>query len=253
MTDDLPFARQRRLQGVRIGHLRLAIEVRMHFYTIKDAAAAIAAALHPTEIDDEGAGPRIHAEHSYLAALQVSICKNEIVYRDPVTRLPIRQDGIAAFMTSSWCAISVADLNAWLDQAGVGIQLPTESIDLAPAPEQPEKETAETDGWPMSTALASALGPYLVSDRDSDWLKRRLNDADRYPGLLKFRKKVGKKPVSIWNAGGVAVYLVELKVMTWKGAKAALEKHYPASIDLLEGLGENGGITAQSWFPTVGD
>ncbi|MFJ1214526.1 hypothetical protein [Burkholderia pyrrocinia] len=226
----------------------------MNFYKLKEAAAAIAAELYPADATDESNDPRADVERCYLAALQHAVCENEIVYRDPGHRLPIRQDGIAAFMTSHWCIVSVADLNAWLQAKRVGIQVPSvpddsDIVEKLPDATQ-EINVAESD-WPTSTQLADALGPYLVSGRDSEWLKRRLNDADRYPNLVKFRRKEGKKQIARWNAGGVTVYLIELKEMTWKGAKAALEKHHPACLDVLGGLGEREEKAPAQWFPTA--
>lgn len=228
----------------------------MNFYTLKEAATAIAAALYPANTDDESEGPRQDAERSYLAALQGAVCENEIVYRDPGSRLPIRQEGIAAFMTSHWCIVSAADLNAWLQAKGVGIQVPSVPND-SEIVEQSADATQGGDGaeseWPTSAKLADALGPYLVAGRDGEWLKRRLNDADRYANLLKYRRKDGKRPVARWNAGGVAVYLIDLEELTWTGAKAALEKHYPDSLSVLEGLGQREQKVPAQWCPIALD
>ncbi|MBR8509634.1 hypothetical protein [Burkholderia cenocepacia] len=228
----------------------------MNFYTLKEAATEIAAALYLAVADDDSNDPRVDVKLRYLAELQNAVCENEIVYRDPGSRLPIRQDGIAAFMTSHWCVVSVADLNAWLQAKGVGIQVPSVSNDSdiseASADAAQGVDAAESD-WPTSAQLADALGPYLVAGRDGEWLKRRLNDADRYAELVKFRRKEGKRPVARWNVGGVTVYLRSLNELTWKGAKAALEKHYPDSLPVLDGLGQSEDIAPGQWFPIPRD
>ncbi|KVR46383.1 hypothetical protein WM11_31495 [Burkholderia ubonensis] len=225
----------------------------MHFYTLKEAAAAIAAELYPADAIDDGNDPRADVERRYLAALQNAVCENEIVYRDPDARLPIRQDGIAAFMTSHWCVVNVADLNAWLQAKGVDIKVPSVQNDSDILEESANAahgaDVVESD-WPTSAQLAAAFGPFLVDGRDDEWLKRRLNDADRYTDLLKYRRKEGRRPVARWNAGGVTVYLIALGKLSWMGAKAALEKHYPESLGVLEGLGQREEMAPAQWCPT---
>ncbi|HDR8987714.1 TPA: hypothetical protein QDA93_000273 [Burkholderia vietnamiensis] len=228
----------------------------MNFYKLKEAAAAIAAELHPAGAADNSNDLRADAERCYLTALWDAVCENEIVYRDPGSRLPIRQEGIAASMTSHWCVVSVADLNAWLQAKGVGIQVPSAPNDSEIA-EQSADAAQGGDGaeseWPTSAQLADALGPYLAAGRDGEWLKRRLNDADRYADLVKFRRIEGKRPVARWSVGGVTVYLRSLNALTWMGAKAALEKHYPESLPVLEGLGQHENKTVSQWFPASVD
>lgn len=229
----------------------------MNFYKVKEAATKIAAALYPANTDCESEVLRQDAERSYFAALQNAVCENEIVYRDPGSRLPIRQDGIAAFMTSHWCVVSVADLNAWLQAKGVGIQLPSipndSSIAEGSADAAQGADAAESD-WPTSTQLAAALGPFLKRDDGADWLKGRLSDAERYAALKKYRRLDGKGAVARWEVAGVTVYLIELKLLTWDSAANALEEHYPRSAHVLAGLGKREKETpAAKWFPPIVD
>ncbi|MBH9680368.1 hypothetical protein [Burkholderia cepacia] len=130
----------------------------MNFYTLKEAATEIAAALYPADADDDSNDPRGDVQRRYLAALQNAVCENEIVYREPDGRLPIRQEGIAAYMTSHWCVVSVADLNAWLDRAGVGIRLAVEPRDETTHARQSATLAERANEWPKSVELASALG-----------------------------------------------------------------------------------------------
>lgn len=215
----------------------------MHFYTIKDAAAAIAASLHSADRSDEGAAPRLRAEHGYLAALQNAICKNEIVYRDPVSRLPIKKDDIAAFMTSSWCVISLADLNAWLDHIGVGVRVDFRNN---------EQVTAERvqAGSPTSKSLAATLAPYLSGDRDEDWLMRILGDVRNRPKLARYRTIVPGSRAALWNPGGVVLHLIEGGYLTLQSGRDALTSHFPSHVHLLENCQESASpkITS-SWHP----
>lgn len=232
-------------------------EEKMNFYKLKEAAAAIAAELHPAGAADNSNDLRADAERCYLTALRDAVCENEIVYRDPGSRLPIRQELIAAFMTSHWCVVSVADLNAWLLTKGVGIQVPSganasdiveESAGLSQADDVAESE------WPTSTQLAAALGPFLARSDGADWLKGRLSDAERYAALKKYRRLEGKGAVARWEVSGVTVYLIDLKLLNWDSAAEALEAHYPRSAHVLAGLGNRKKeISATTWFPPIVD
>ncbi|KVM18058.1 hypothetical protein WL05_16685 [Burkholderia ubonensis] len=220
----------------------------MQFYTLTKAAAAIAAELYPTDANDGSNDLRADAERCYLTALRDAVYENEIVYRDPGSRLPIRQDGIAAFMTAQWCVVSVADLNTWLDRAGVGVQLPTASSDSVALSHESDEPDMPSDEWPTSAELASTLGPLLERDHDADWLKGRLGDAARYRQLEKYRRKEGGRSTARWEVSGVVMYLIDLNVLTWEKAKT-LQKQYPQLATVLEGLGKHLKTTATNWFP----
>ncbi|NHV29301.1 hypothetical protein [Burkholderia sp. D-99] len=225
----------------------------MNFYKLKEAAAAIAAELYPADAADDSNDPHADVERCYLAALQHAVCENEIVYRDPGSKLPIRQDGIAAFMTSTWCIVSDADLNAWLDSLGVGVQLPTEPRGVTAQAHESDRPAAQTDEWPKSTALANALGPFIGRPNGVDWLQKRLGDAEDYPALKKYRRMEEKKRVARWNAAGVALYLVNEEELSAENARAALQKHYPHSVDLVGDLGLPQKTVSATWYPNDGD
>lgn len=225
----------------------------MNFYTLTEAATEIAAALYPADADDDSNDPRGDVQQRYLAALQNAVCENEIVYREPDGRLPIRQEGIAAFMTSHWCVISVADLNAWLDRAGVGIQLPTGPRDDTAHAWQSATPAEQADEWPKSVELASALGPFISRTNGLDWLQKRLSDAEDYPALKKYRKMEKAKRVARWNVVGVVLYLVDAKELSPGDAQAALQKHYPRSVDLIGDLGLPKKTTSAAWYPRDND
>ncbi|RQZ93677.1 hypothetical protein DF058_17715 [Burkholderia cenocepacia] len=225
----------------------------MHFYTLSEAAAAIAAELYPADANDGSGDRRTDIERSYLAALQGAVCENEIIYRDPGSRLPIQQEGIAAFMTSHWCVVSVADLNAWLDRAGVGIQLPIGPRDDTTHVRQSATPVEQADEWPKSVELANALGPFISRTNGLDWLQKRLSDAEDYPALKKYRRMEGKRRAARWNVVGVVLYLVNAKELSPENARAALEKHYPHSVDLIGGLGLLKKTTSAAWYPRDND
>lgn len=211
----------------------------MLFYTIREAVDAIVGALDLSGDDD-----KTHAALGHTQALTDAVARNEIVYRDPVSRLPIRQEGMAAFMTAQWCAISAADLNSWLDRIGVGIR-----VSASAAEDAPSEDGASSDTRPTSAQLAEALGPYLGDDRDSEWLKKRLNDAARYTRLKKFRVTDGDRSGARWEVGGVVLYLIEGGFITRDNADSALSAHFPDHRYVLAGLSTQSSRVASNWFP----
>ncbi|MGU7843012.1 hypothetical protein ACV22V_26495 [Burkholderia sp. AW33-5] len=225
----------------------------MNFYKLKEAATAIAAELHPAGAADNSNDLRADAERCYLTALRDAVHENEIVYRDPGSRLPIRQERIAAFMTSHWCVVSVADLNAWLDRAGVGIQLPIGPRDDNTHMRQSATPAEQADEWPKSVELANALGPFISRTNGLDWLQKRLSDAEDYPALKKYRRMEEKKRAARWNVVGVVLYLVDAKELSAEKARAALQKHYPHSVDLIGDLGLPKKTTSAAWYPRDND
>ncbi|MBA9902678.1 hypothetical protein [Burkholderia cepacia] len=225
----------------------------MNFYTLKEAATEIAAALYPADADDDSNDPRGDVQRRYLAALQNAVCENEIVYREPDGRLPIRQEGIAAYMTSHWCVVSVADLNAWLDRAGVGIRLAVEPRDETTHARQSATLAERANEWPKSVELASALGPFISRTNGLDWLQKRLSDAEDYPALKKYRRMEEKRRAARWNVVGVALYLVDAKELSPENARAALQKHYPHSVDLIGDLGLPKKTNSAAWYPKDND
>lgn len=225
----------------------------MHFYTLSEASAAIAAELHPADDGENGNDPRTDAERCYLTALRDAVCGNEIVYRDPGSRLPIRQDGIAASMTAQWCVVSVADLNAWLDRAGVGIQLPIGPRDDTTHVRQSATPAEQADEWPKSVELANVLGPFISRTNGLDWLQKRLSDAEDYPTLKKYRRMEEKRRPARWNVVGVVLYLVNAKELSAENARTALQSHYPHLVDLIGALGLPKKTTSAAWYPRDND
>lgn len=216
----------------------------MNFYTLKEAANAIAAKMHPCNEKN-----RTEAARCYVAALDNAVGTNGIVYRDPVTRLPLQREGIAASLAAHSCVVSELDLNAWLDSLGVGVRVaaPYEASETTSDIVDDEQKT---NPRPSSSEIASALGPFLSRGRDGEWLRRRLNDADRYGRLQKFRVMEGKRPVARWEVGGVVLYLIEGQHLTLAAARQALHVHYPRQLHVINHIQPPPRRTATaSWIP----
>ncbi|EEF24371.1 conserved hypothetical protein [Ricinus communis] len=214
------------------------------FVTVKEAANAIADEMNIANDEDRAYAARCHA-----AALVDAIGSNAIVYRDRISRLPIRRDGILAVLVAQSCVISIDDLNAWLESMGVGVQV--RSITLEP--NEPGSSKTQLDNErPTSAELATTLGPYLSADRDSEWLRKRLNDADRYPRLQKYRVMEGSRPVAHWEVGGVVLHLIESGDMARKHARDVLTERYPLHLYVLDGLDMQEPKSPSTWFPAGG-
>ncbi|MCC8396320.1 hypothetical protein LJ656_27395 [Paraburkholderia sp. MMS20-SJTR3] len=209
----------------------------LRFLTVKEASAAIAAALDIADTDDRAYAARCHKK-----ALEDAIASNAIVYRDPVSRLRISREGIVAALVAHNCVISVADLNVWLDSIGIGVRV------AASGDEQVKPADLTTDERPSSESLAKALSPYLRTGRDFDWLRKRLTEAKRYPRLLKYR--VFKGTSARWEVGGVVLYLIEEGELTREKAKAALTKYFPRHQYVLDNPSIQGDRSAASFIPS---
>lgn len=214
----------------------------MNFYTLKEAAKAIADAMSITNDED-----RAYAARCYSAALADAIGSNAIVYRDPIHRLPIRREGIAAVLVAHSCVISTDDLNVWLDSKGIGVRVRASASGTAAAP---ESDTSQVDR-PTSAELSAALGPYLIAGRDAEWLRKRLGEADRYRTLQKYRVMgfEGKKPIARWEVGGVVLHLIDAGDLTRERAKAALTEHFPSHLYALDALPAAAPRQVATWIP----
>ncbi|TCG03512.1 hypothetical protein BZM27_47980 [Paraburkholderia steynii] len=214
----------------------------IRLFTVKEAADAIAAELNISDDEDRAYAARCHA-----AALVDAIGSNAIVYRDSISRLPIRRDGIAAVLVACICVISTDDLNAWLDSKGIGVQLDaTESSNAASV----ESGSATVDR-PTSAELSTALGPYLSAGRDTEWLRKRLGEARRYRRLQNYREMAleGNQPIARWEVGGVVLHLIESGDLTRERAKAALTEHFPRYLYALEELPPIAARQPANWIP----
>ncbi|MFM0173190.1 hypothetical protein PQR33_28135 [Paraburkholderia sediminicola] len=220
----------------------------IHFYTIKQAAAAIAAEMHS---DDET--NRTEASRSYVAVLENAVGTNGIVYRDPVTRLPLQRAGIAASLAAHGCVIGCADLNAWLDSQGVGVRIAGPDME-APSEGPPGVDASSgvpaLQQLPTSAELATVLGPYLSNGHDSEWLKLRLQNAEQYPRLKKYRsvEVEGKRRIARWDVGAVVLHLVAAGELTRDRAKEALTGHCPQHLYVFGRLPAEDKKQPAMWF-----
>lgn len=217
------------------------------FFTVKEAADAIVDEMNIANDEDRAYAARCHA-----AALVDSIGRNTIVYRDPISRLPIRRDGIVAVLVAQSCVVSPADLNTWLDNQGVGVRL--KDTDPAAFPEGHSGDDSKAPmpvlDKPTSAELASVLGPYLSNGHDSEWLKLRLQNAEQYPRLKKYRsvEVEGKRRIARWDVGAVVLHLIESDELTRERAKEALTEHYPRHLYVLDRLPAEEEKKVATWF-----
>ncbi|MFM0736544.1 hypothetical protein PQQ51_04745 [Paraburkholderia xenovorans] len=220
----------------------------MNFYSIHQAAEAIAAEMHPSNEKNQ-----TEATRCYVGALENAVGTNAIVYRDPVTRLPLQRAGIAASLAAHSCVISCADLNTWLDGQGVGVRVA--GPDTAAHPEAPPGENAKAaipalQEMPTSAELASVLGPYLSNGRDAEWLKLRLQNAEQYSRLKKYRsvEVEGKRRIARWDVGAVVLHLIGDGELTRDRAKEALTEHCPQHLYVFRQFPEEDGKQPAEWF-----
>lgn len=220
----------------------------MNFYTLREAAAAIAAEMHP---DNES--NRAEAARCYVAALENAVGTNGIVYRNAVTRWPLHRVGIAASLAAHSCVLSELDLNAWLDRLGVGVRVAgpdTAAATAAPLGTDAKAGIPALQEKPTSAELASVLGPYLSNGHDSEWLKLRLQNAEQYPRLKKYRsvEVEGKRRIARWDVGAVVLHLIGDGQLTIHRAKEALTEHCPQHLYVFGRLPAGDEKQSATWF-----
>ncbi|MBB6581901.1 hypothetical protein [Ralstonia solanacearum] len=214
----------------------------MHFYTIKEAAAAIAGKLCP---DD--ATKRAEVAERYWHLVYDKLCGGKLIGRDSDGREPIDHTRLGAPIAFHGCVISERDLNEWLDGFGIGVHID------GPTSLSPDENAGELSERPRSKQLAEAFGPYLSNGGDSESLGRMLGDADRYPKLKRYRemRPTGGRSIAFWDAGGVALCLVEQGSLTLQSAREALKKHYPKDERVLDHIPSLGDMQPATWFPSA--
>lgn len=190
----------------------------MHFHTIAQAAASIAAKLYP---DDTSKRQELAERYKHI--IYNALCKAEVVGRDPESRMPIDHNRLGAIMALHSCLISERDLNAWLDVVGIGVQVDGKGAS-SPRPQ------GSLEFYPTAQ-VASALAPFLSEGKTREWLLRILGDAGRRPALKQHRKRVGKPEGAFWNPYGVASWLADQEHMTKAKCKQAMKQEYPEYFD----------------------
>jgi hypothetical protein len=208
----------------------------MNFYTLREAATAIAAQLHPGDDDKRAA----EAER-YWHLIYGKLCEGELTGRDPSGRDPIDHKRIGAVIAFHGCLINERDLNEWLDRFGNGVQVSATSTqtkgdaDDGGERNDPGSATPIVDR-PTSAQLAEALGAYLSGARGRGALEAMLNDVRGRPRLARFRRMVkkGARDVATWEVGGVVLYLIAENYLERSAAENALRQHYPAHLYAIE-------------------
>ncbi|WP_144142647.1 hypothetical protein [Paraburkholderia sp. BCC1884] len=225
----------------------------MNFYTLREAAAAIAAELHPDD-DDNRAGSAAR----YANIIYGKLCDGQLIGRDPSDRDPIDPNRLGAVIAFHGCIINESDLNGWLARLGNGVQISgsaTQREDCAPEiVDREDLGVANAPSHrPTSAQLAAALGPFLQDGRESDWLKRVLTEVGRtHKRLQKFRTLIDSGRTAIWDVGGVVLHLYGEKYLTERSARAFLEQNYPNDLYVTEHMDvSTGASAAATWFPTA--
>jgi hypothetical protein len=213
----------------------------MNFYTLREAANAIAAQLHPSDDDKRAA-----EADRYWHLIYGKLCAGEVTGRDPSGRDPIDHTRLGAVIAFHGCVINERDLNEWLDRFGNGVQVSAtraqakDNADDSGERNEPGRASPIADR-PTSAQLAEALGPHLTVERGQDTLEAMLNDVRGRPRLARFRKMVkkGARDVATWEVGGVVVYLIAENYLERNAAEDALRQCYPAHLYALEQLPES--------------
>ena len=208
----------------------------MNFYTLREAAQAIAAQLHPHDTDG-----RLASAERYQHLIYDNLCAGELIGRYEQDRDPINRNRLGAIIAFHGCVISERDLNDWLDRFGNGVQVSgaapvTEDAPAGSVADNGCKTAIPASGKPTTAELAATLGPFLMGGRDSESLKTMLGDVRNRRRLAKYREMTlaGKREIALWDVGGVVLYLIEEKYMALTSAREALKKHYPNHLHAID-------------------
>ncbi|RDK01622.1 hypothetical protein [Paraburkholderia lacunae] len=197
----------------------------IEFYTRDQAAAAIAAELHP---DDKAM--RLDVCEIYRNLIYDALCAGGLIGRYPDTRIQIDRNRPGSTIAFNGCMIRERDLNAWLDGVGNGVQIDgkhREQLNVGIG--------ARPDGsLPDTAKLAEDLGPFLSGGKDAAWLKKTLGDLRGRPELKRYRVLTSRPRGSAWRAAGVVIWLIKNGHMSQKSVKAALKDNYPDDYDMMD-------------------
>lgn len=194
------------------------------FFTLDQAALAIAADLHP-----DSAQKRTEISHVFRARMYDALCGGTLIGRDPETRLQIDHRKFSAPIAFGGCVVSERELNAWLEEVGNGVQIDGKhqrTVETARAPQI-------NGSLPGTIKLAADLAPFLSTGRDLAWLKKTLGDVRNRPDLRRYRTRTTRPNASLWRPAGVVLWLISNKYMSRRSGEAALKENYPDDYDLL--------------------
>lgn len=187
------------------------------FFTLDQAAWAIAAEIHPVDAEK-----RDEIAVVFRARMYDALCAGTLIGRDPETRLQIDHRNLSAPIAFGGSVLRDVDLNAWLESLGVGVHPIAETSARALT-----RASASASSLPATAKLAHDFGPFLSDGKDADWLKRVLGDLRNRPDLARFRTLSSRPKGSLWRPAGVALWLVKNKYMSNNAARAALRDNYP--------------------------
>jgi hypothetical protein len=111
----------------------------MNFYTIQEAANAIAAHLQPHDV-----GKRSDVAERYQHLIYDKLCAGELTGRHPDGRYPIDPNMPGAVIALRFCIINESDLNDWLDRLGVGVRVGGNTMSIGPIISVSKSTTGES-------------------------------------------------------------------------------------------------------------
>ena len=194
------------------------------FFTLEQAASAIAAVLFP---DDSK--KRAEMCIVYRASMYNALCDGALIGRYPDTRFQIDRKRPGSVIAFGGCVLRERDLNAWLDGIGNGVSVNGEHCKQTHA----SNAVRHSMALPNTAKLAEDLAPFLAVGKTKLWLGKTLGDAARRPKLARFRVLTSKPAGALWRPSGVVLWLIKEGHMTRRFGEAALKDNYPDDYDLL--------------------
>ena len=194
------------------------------FFTLDQAASAIAADLHP---DDRA--KRTEVCGIYRALIYDALCVGALIGRNADTRHQIDRTRLGSVIAFAGSVIRERDLNGWLEEIGNGVQVDGKRI----AQSSVNVISRPGSSLPGTAKLADDLGPFLSQGRDVAWLKKTLGDLRKRPELKRYRTMTTRPRGSLWRPGAVVIWLIKNGHMSQKSGQAALRENYPDDYEMF--------------------
>ncbi len=187
----------------------------MNFYTLREAAQAIAEQLCPSDLEQ-----RAVEASRYWHIIYNALCAGELTGRNPFGRDPISLARPGAVIALAGSVVNERDLNDWLDQLGNGVAVT--DIPQDPAPVKLGPTTRE---------FADLAEPYLCSGFGREELVKLLGGAKEDRGLKPLRTLYDDGRRARWNQPAKLVLeLVARDKIMKQSAWQLVEEHFPDDI-----------------------
>lgn len=187
----------------------------IHFFTLKEAAAAVAAQLQPHD-----ATKQAEQAERYWHMLYRDVCSGTLVGRDPDGRDPIHLGRIGAVLHVSICVLSESDLNGWLQRLGNGVKVTN----------IPQEQPAPKLG-PTTREFVDLAEAYLCSGFGREELMKLLGNAKDDKRLNPLRTLGDDGQRARWNQPAKLVLeLVARNKIMEQSARQLVEEHFPDHI-----------------------